>query len=330
MILVLVLGGVLGWVVQLAHVQRDDVAAIRHGGGPVSYDLQLKSLPGGGVRFDRTGRPKAPKWLIDYLGHDFFGHVENVELGPRNLDEVLKQVEHLDNLRRIHFFRGIDLTPMLSAGMTALPNAGLSRFQGLVGLFTMDLSPPQFNGRNLKYLKNMTRLDTLNLPDDSSVTDADLTYLIRLTALSMLELHDPRITDLGLASLKDMSRLKILRLSGTQVTGAGLRSLHAMTGLKVLDLGSTRVDDLAPIGHLTLLTNLNLDDTRITDVTLRHLSGMPGLRSLSLRNTAITDRGLGTLTECKALKTLNVRGTKISSDGLRAFRKDRPYVKVVH
>jgi hypothetical protein len=156
MILVLLLGGVLGWVVQLAHVQRDAVSAIRHGGGQISYDWQLNSLPGGGFQFDPSGRPKAPKWLFDYLGPDLFGHVEHVELGPRNIDKVLKQVGRLENVRRIRFFTGIDLTAVARAAMTALPNAGLSRFQGLAGLFTMDLSPPQFNGENLRYLKNMT------------------------------------------------------------------------------------------------------------------------------------------------------------------------------
>ena len=45
MMLVLVFGGMLGWVVHLAHVQRDAVAAIRSGGGQVTYDWQLKVLP---------------------------------------------------------------------------------------------------------------------------------------------------------------------------------------------------------------------------------------------------------------------------------------------
>ena len=91
-------------------------------------------------------------------------------------------------------------------------------------MITTDLKQ-QFSGANFKYLKNMTHLEYLNVPVDASVTDADLTYLSRLTALVQLDLHDPRLTDAGLASLKDMTRLKHLRLAGTQITGAGLRSL---------------------------------------------------------------------------------------------------------
>jgi hypothetical protein len=353
MILVLLLGGLLGWVVHLAHVQRDAIAAIRSGGGQVQYNWQLKTLPNGRVQFDPKGRPKAPTWLLDYLGHDYFGHVEHVELGPRNTDAVLKQVGQLNKLRQLRFFRGIDLTPLASAAIESLPNNGIARFQGLLGLFTTDLSPPPFNGASLQYLKNMTLLESLNLPDDSSVTDADLTYLSRLTALSMLQLHDPRITDAGLVSLTDMTRLKILMLSGTQVSGAGLRSLAAMTELKHLDLCRTSVDDLAPIGQLTLLSNLNLsqtpiDDkglapivgltelkdlglngTRITDAALARLTALPKLQTLSLDQTGVTDRGLATLIECKALRKLHVRGTKVSGDGLRAFQKARPGVGVM-
>ena len=91
--------------------------------------------------------------------------------------------------------------------------------------------------------------------------------------MSQLQLHDPRITDAGLVSLKDMTRLKYLALSGTQVSGAGLKSLRAMTGLKTLNLGRTRVDDLSPIGHLTLLTNLDLSQTPIDDKGLAPIAG---------------------------------------------------------
>ena len=34
-------------------------------------------------------------------------------------------------------------------------------------------------------------LQAINFPDDTSITDADLTQLIRLTTLRQLNLHDP-------------------------------------------------------------------------------------------------------------------------------------------
>jgi hypothetical protein len=318
MIIVLLLGGMLGWVVHLAHVQRDAVAAIRAGGGDVTYDWQLKRLPNGNARFDPKGRPRAPKWLLDHLGPDYFGHVEFISVGRRNSDAVLKRVGQLDKLRRIRFYAGIDLTPVLSAGLQSLPNVGPSRFQGLVKLFDSDLTP-QFDGANFKYLRNLTHLESFNVPADSSITDADLRYLSKLTALSQLQLHDRRITDVGLVSLKDMTGMKQLRLAGTQVTGAGLKSLGAMTGLKFLDLARTRVDDLSPIGHLTLLTDLHLSRTPIDDKGLAPITGLVGLDELKLDRTRVTSASYAVLKPFSNLNGLSLSNTKVDDNGSAAL-----------
>ncbi len=319
MILFVMFGGLLGWVVHLAHAQRDAVAAIRSAGGHVAYNWQLKRLPNGNAQLDPKGRPKAPKWLVDYLGPDYFGHVENIGLGTRNLDEVMKRVGQLDKVRRIQFVSGIDLTPVARAGLQTLPNSGPSRLHALWGLVTTNFSPPPFNGANFKYLKNMTLLERFNLPPDSSVTDADLAYLSRLTALPQLQLHDPRITDVGLAFLKDMTRLKWLSLEGTQVTGAGLQSLRAMTALRTLDVGRTRVDNLSTIGHLTLLTNLYLSKTPIDDKGLAPIAGMLALNELRLDNTNVASASFGYLKHLTNLNGLSLQNTQVGDEGSAAL-----------
>ena len=315
MILVLIHGAVLGWVVYRAHAQRDAVIAIRSCGGQVTYDWQLKRLPNGNAQLDPAGRPKAPKWLLDYLGYDFFGHVEHVVLGQKNTDAVMEQVEHLGELRRISFRRGIDLTPVARAGLDALPNSGVSRFQGLLGLMSTDLSPPPFNGANVKCLKNMTRLEALNFDDDTSITDADLTQLIRLTALRQLNLHDPRITDAGLTCLKDMTSLTNLMLTGTQVSANGLQNLRAMKKLKFLNLTRTRVDDLAPISHLVLLASLHISQTPISDRGLAPIVGLVGLDTLRLDRTNITGASYGYFKSLSKLTDLSLQKTRLGDEG---------------
>jgi hypothetical protein len=119
MIVVFILAGGLGWIVHLAHVQRGAVAAIKSGGGDTTYNWQLKKLPNGSSRLDPKARPRAPKWLIDSLGPDFFGHVELDRLGPRNQLEVMKHLGELDRLRGLTFFTGIDLTPLASATLSS-------------------------------------------------------------------------------------------------------------------------------------------------------------------------------------------------------------------
>ena len=212
MILVLLLGGGLGWVVRPC--PRPARCRRGHPGqrGPGSIQLGVQALAQWHSDFDPTGQ-RAPQWLLDYLGHDYFGHVEQVELGPRGVDAVFKQLGQLDQVRRLSFFNGIDLGPLAIASLKSLPNSSMSRFQSLLGLFTADITPPEFKGANFQYVQNRTRLKDIDFPANISVTDADLAYLGRLTALTRLPLHDPRHHDAGLASLKDMTKLKILRLA---------------------------------------------------------------------------------------------------------------------
>src|SRR5262245_2007903 len=92
MIAVLVLGVGLGWVVHRARVQRDAVAAIEHAGGRVVYDWAWvdghAAPPGAG--------PPAPRWLVDLLGPDYFGHPAAIYLigggGAKADDRLLAAV----------------------------------------------------------------------------------------------------------------------------------------------------------------------------------------------------------------------------------------------
>ncbi len=316
MVVVLVLSGALGWVVNLAHVQRDAVAAIRAGGGQVRYDWELIRLPSGKIQRNPTGTPRGPKWLVYYLGYDYVARVEEVDLGPRNLDEVIKHVGQLGRLRQLRFVtQGIGFDQLARAGMDSLPNNGVSVIKGFMGLLTMDLVAPEFDGANFKYFKNMTRLEDLTLPANTSVTDADLTYLSRLTALSELALHDSRVTDAGLVSLEDLTRPKHLNLAGTQVSGAGLRSLRGMTELNILNVNSTRVDDLSPIGHLALLTRLDLWHTPIDDKGLAPIVGLSGLNSVDLTGTQITSASYAYLKRLPKLDDLSIANTRVDDEG---------------
>ena len=316
MIVVLAVGGGLGWVVHLAHVQRDAIAAIRARGGHATYDWQLKVLPNGTRQFDATGRPKGPNWLLGFLGPDFVGHVDRVQLGTANRNDQLKLVGQLDRLRVIDFFSGIDFSPVVSAGLNSLPNTGMSRVQSWVRLVTTDLSPQQIDGASFKYLKHLTHLEYLNLPNDTLVTDADLAHLSRLTALLALELHDKRITNAGFVFPRGRRlKLKTLEAFAPQVSGAGLGSLRAMTQLGRIDLSQTGVDDVSAIGHLTGLTNLDLSRTPIGDDGLAPIAGLIGMTNLNLSGTNITSLSLGKLKHLSKLKVLSLARTRLADEG---------------
>ena len=118
MIIVLGIGGVLGWVAHRAHVQRDAVAAIttlrRNTRGSVYYDWQFVAAraarPGRRAEMDAralgnstNAKPRGPKWLRDALGPDVFDTVVIVKIEGDNVDD-----EFLENVGKLHGVEKVD------------------------------------------------------------------------------------------------------------------------------------------------------------------------------------------------------------------------------
>ena len=117
MILVLVVGGVLGWFARRARVQRDAVAAIKRAGGVVFYKWQWANND-----LILNASPPGPRWLRAPLGPDFLDEVAFVQLcGPNVTDAVLPYV---GRLRRIE---GLWLQ---SASVSEAPALGQTRSVG--------------------------------------------------------------------------------------------------------------------------------------------------------------------------------------------------------
>src|SRR4051812_36620086 len=104
MLFTLFLAILLAWVVERARIQRQAVAAIQGAGGSVNYNWELTPNPinirNHQALFAPTpsGRPWAPRWLVDLVGPDFFGSVKVVYLGPQEPDAFMGRVGQLDRL----------------------------------------------------------------------------------------------------------------------------------------------------------------------------------------------------------------------------------------
>ena len=205
MILVLVLGGGLGWLADLArraHSQRDAVRAIRKADGVAWYDWGYKS---GERPSSWKGEPWAPKWLVERLGEDYFGRVVAVH----QYGEFIRTPKFTDE-------------DMVHVG----------RLEGLVELKLIGSS---ITDAGLAHLKGLTNLERIRLVD-SAVTDAGLAYLKDLPRLKVLSLYGGNFTDAGLLYLNGLSSLQDLALSNTKVTGAGLASLKGLASLQTLEI----------------------------------------------------------------------------------------------
>lgn len=160
------------------------------------------------------------------------------------------------------------------------------------------------------------------LAEKTTIADADLPRLHKLTALRVLDLNYSQITDQGLAQLKPLTNLEEVYLRGVILTGEGLAHLKSLPKLKVLYFYDATVKDagLAHIGAMKKLERLTLSRTWISDAGLAHLSGLERLEWLLLSGTAVSDAGLVHVKSLTSLKRLNLTGTGITDAGLTNLR----------
>ena len=199
-LLVLVIGVGLGWIVRSAAIQREAVAAIRNAGASVSYDWEWKDgkdIPGGELR--------APRWLVDRMGVDYFGHVTAVSL-PRATDAGIVQVARLTQLQQ------------LIMHPSSMDDVGVISF--------FDVNRPRVTSAGLVHLKGLTDLLRLDV-EGTGISDPGLAELTGLSKLSDLDLSFTDVTDAGLKHLLGLTKLCDLELDGTGVTEAGMKELKA-------------------------------------------------------------------------------------------------------
>jgi len=203
MILVLLLGGGLGWFVRDARVQRAAVAAIEEADGFVFYDCELNL-----ARTHAIPRPRYLEWLASRVGIDYFSNVVEISLPGDLSDAKLALVGRFPRLERFY----------CDPSGSSVTDAGLAHIDGL------------------------TRLKELNL-DHADITDSGLVHLKGMVSLQELDLSGTPITDAGLVHLRGLTSLQTLRPSNTHVGEAGVVHLKTLTNLQSLDLWGTRVDD---------------------------------------------------------------------------------------
>ncbi len=111
-VLVLLVGGGLGWTVRSARIQRDAIAAIEKADGNVRYAwgwTDIRLIPG--------GKPWIAGGLVNLIGVDYFGRITDVWLpsGSTPTDELMVEVGHLIGVRRL----GLDGSSLSDTGLAA-------------------------------------------------------------------------------------------------------------------------------------------------------------------------------------------------------------------
>ncbi len=282
MLLILLVGLALGWPVVRARRQAEAVAAVQGLEGSLVFDCDVNTL---GRYAPNSRPPRAPRWLQDALGPEFFRTIYTVWVRRKVPDSELTFLQGLTGLRTLHL-----------AG-TDVSDAGLSFLGSMHRLWGLDLMRcPLIGDDSARQIGGLAELKELYL-SGTGVTDAGLACVRGKRGLRVIFLNDLRVTDAGLLNLEGLTNLESLALGGTRVTDAGMPHLKGLTKLNQLGLNGTRVTDagLASLEGLAALQTLNLDDTRVTDAGLVQLEGLTGLKSLNLTGTKVTPAGVASL-----------------------------------
>jgi hypothetical protein len=291
MVLVLVVGGGLGWFIHRATVQRDAVKAIVAAGGNVKYDFQQNA-----GSLNPSGTAPGPKWLVDLLGVDFFADVTSVTIATPQTDAILAHVGQLRRLER------------LDARSMRVTDAGLAHLGGLSGLRSLScLGTPELTDAGLAHLAGLERLEALVIDGPT------------------------RIEGPGLAHLAGLNRLRFLVIFVHTKNDAGLPSLSRLTGLRKLFISMTKVTDaaLAQLARLTWLEELAFGGETGSDAGMDQFISLTNLEILQVYGPWFTDAGLAPVSEMDHLSSFFVSDTtSVTAGGLNHLQRQRPALRI--
>jgi hypothetical protein len=222
MLLVLVMGGSLGWYIRDVRLQRAAVAAVERARGRVAYEWQYK-----GDEPDARGEPWAPDWLRKKVGVDYLGSVVAAGIRDDGTDAELAWIGKLSRLQRLTI-RGARVT-----------GAGFAHLEGISGLRALYLHDMPISDAALAHL-NLTRVRWLSL-EGTNIGDTSLARLKQSAELEFLSLKGTKVTDAGLVHLERLMGLTGLSLEYTMVSDAGLAHLRGLTRLEKLWLRGSKV-----------------------------------------------------------------------------------------
>ncbi len=321
MVLVLVIGGVLGWWVRQSQVQRAAIATIEAAGGEVIYGD------------DEPEHAGWRSWVYELTGLEGFREVVGVEIEDEtklppspageparpSRNEVCAAVGRLGRVEIVDIYDGT-VTP---ANLADLARGGLRHLQ-MDGI--AEVSGPLLG--EVGRIRSLRRLGIGTprgkLPATTLRTVATLPDLERVSLVGL-----PPLTRADLAPLGRLTHLKELLIDPAPVDPAYLDDLLAHPGLTALELARTQVTDdqfRRLVAGLPHLTTISLDGSYLTDAGIEALGTRPDLTGLDLNDEgttsigAVTDASLQVLGRCRKLRSLTLRHGRFTAAGIDALQ----------
>ena len=207
-------------------------------------------------------------------------------------------------------FRG--LTSLSLAG-AKISDAMLSSIGKKIALRYVDLSHTPIDDSNVKHLFSRRVLTKMSL-SGTQLTVKGINDAISGCPSFVLDIGGLQLDDEAMSQIK-LQRQRGLILRGNPITD---KSLEPLTSLQYLDLSDTKCTGSA-LEQLTQVFTLKLDGTSVDDsVIAKLLSANSVLKNLSIRNTRVTDATLKVLAQHGSLTGLEIGDGEITAEGLIA------------
>ena len=250
--------------------------------------------------------------------------LETLELrGTRIANFSLNQIKGLEHLRELILDGGSfnDNTPILFKDLPIerfvctcrrFGDTGIKSLRHSANIRRLELRETQVTGEGLEAIGKLDQLEELVLLDRDIGADgfSNLAVLPKLRKLALSgPLEDPKMTKLGL-----LVHLQVLDLDMPDIVDGAAEEIAKLTELTELNLANTKLSDvgLARLSTLTKLQELYLDGTRVTRDGLTAVAGLGQLRVLSLDRTDVVDAGIEALAGHPSLQELRLDGTLVT------------------
>lgn len=127
-----------------------------------------------------------------------------------------------------------------------------------------------------------------------------------------------RLTAAGGTVTRDAGRIIRVNLASSWVTDADLALIAALPGVEEIDLSQTKISDIG-LEHLKGLSSvreLSLHYAEfVTDSGIAHITSWKNLQRLTLRGTKVTSRVFGHIALLTSLKQLDIADTEVTDSG---------------
>ncbi|KAL3670149.1 hypothetical protein V7S43_004464 [Phytophthora oleae] len=227
--------------------------------------------------------------------------------------------------RGFQFISRLKHLERLELAETALTDFGLMEIcNGVRSLKALNISNTEISDNGAAGLAKLKELRILRL-DAPGITNRALANLSFLSGLEKLDLFGANITDNGLMHLVPLHKLQELSICGGNIGDRGVGLMSKLTSLTSLNLSQNRNIRTKSLFYLRALTGLrclNLSNTGISALSLRHLSRK--LTSLSFASTSLIliSKFVGNSSPpaLKELQSLSVYGCSLSQAHIDALR----------